>query len=47
MSGDVFLFELFVRALSHVSATEQIVYPCVGSYDFGILERLSMFFGIV
>ena len=36
MSGDVFLSELFVRALSHVSATEQIVDPCVGSYGFGI-----------
>ena len=36
MSGDVFLSELFVRALSRVSATEQIVYPCVGSYGFGI-----------
>ena len=48
MSGDVFLSELFVRELSRVSATEQIVYPCVGSYvwDF-FLVRLSIFFGIV
>ena len=42
MSGDVFLLELFVRALSRISATEQIVYPCIESYVLGFMVRFSI-----
>ena len=35
MSGDVFLADLFIRALSRISATEQICVLVLGSYDFG------------
>ena len=36
MSGDVFLSELFVRALSHISAMEQICVHVIGSYVLGL-----------
>ena len=39
MFGDVFLSELFVRALSRISATEQIVYHCIVSYVLGFMVR--------
>ena len=42
MSGDVFLSEFFVRALSSISAMEQIVYPCVVSYVLGFMVRFSV-----
>ena len=36
MSGDVFLSELFIRALSRIPATEQICVLIRGSHGFGI-----------